>query len=190
LEASLGATKEKLLEAEYFLTQMEEKRADRAPFKYSLSAFLSAARSVTLYAQKAFKRVPGFEEWYAQKRKEMDGDPAMRFFLEARNIALKQEHVPTRAQIDMTLTSTVDITCSVEAVLIRADGTREVQDLDASDPPQAPAQAKPEPTVEWMWYFESLPDNVSEKDVVTLCAEHVTKLRAFVEECEARFSSS
>jgi hypothetical protein len=58
----LGSTKDKLLEAEYFLGQIEEKRANREPFKYSLSAFLAAARSVTLFAQREFKRVRSFEQ--------------------------------------------------------------------------------------------------------------------------------
>ena len=66
----------------YFLAQMEEKQAEQGPFKYRLSAFLSAARSVTFYVQKEFKHTPGFEEWYAQKQEEMRADPAMRFFLQ------------------------------------------------------------------------------------------------------------
>ena len=185
----MGATREKLFEAEYFLAQMEEKRADRAAFRYSFSAFLSAARSVTFFAQKEFKRACGFEEWYAKKQEAMGADPAMRFFLEARNITLKQEYVPTRAQINATVTSTVSITAAAWATVIRTDGTREERDLNTSDLPQTPAPTKSETAIEWAWYFKSLPGNLSEKDVVTLSAEHVAKLRAFVEECEATFSS-
>jgi hypothetical protein len=108
----------------------------------------------------------------------MDADPAMRFFLKARNIVLKQEHVPTRAHIEVTVTDTVGITENVEPVKIRADGTTEAVASDEPSPPQAPTPAKSETTIEYTWYFVDLPNNVSNKDVVTLCAEHVAKLRA------------
>lgn len=40
----------KIGEAKYFLARMEESIRDRMAFRYNLSAFLSAARSVTQYA--------------------------------------------------------------------------------------------------------------------------------------------
>ncbi|MCD6209368.1 MAG: hypothetical protein J7J01_00480 [Methanophagales archaeon] len=50
-------TREKLLEARYFLEQMKERQSDQDAFKYNLSAFLAAARSVTLIMQKEFARL-------------------------------------------------------------------------------------------------------------------------------------
>jgi hypothetical protein len=79
MEAEMSATRGKLQEAKYFLQRMEEVQADRAAFKYNLSAFLSAGRSVSFYMQKEFKRTPGFEEWYAAEQGKMrrDGYPTL-----------------------------------------------------------------------------------------------------------------
>ena len=185
----MSAAREKLLEAQYFLQLMRENSSDRNAFKYNLSAFLSAARSVTFYMQKELKHTPDFEEWYAAEQEVMRRDPLMPFFLEARNVSLKQQHVPTRAQVDVTMTATATGRASVEMVIIRADGTRERVETDDPEPPSAPERTDTEPTVEWQWYFNDLPPDVDEKDVVTLSEEHVGKLEALVSECESRFAS-
>ena len=53
----------KIGEAKFFLARMEESVSDRVAFRYYLSAFLSAARSVTQYAQEE-SRSKGRQEWY------------------------------------------------------------------------------------------------------------------------------
>jgi hypothetical protein len=187
----MSDTVEKLKEATYFLSRLQDTRSDREVFKFNLSAFLSAARSVTFYAQKEFKRAPGFEEWYATKQDEMGADPAMRFFLDSRNKVLKQKHIPTGAQINVTVTDTLNIAPNVSAELIRRDGIKEALDLvDEQEASRPSAPKKSGTTVEWVWHFEDLPDGVDKKEVVTLCAEHVAKLRVFVEQCETKFPAA
>lgn len=78
---------EKLLEAEHFLARLT--RADGIIFQFELNAFLSACRSVTFLLQSAFSDVPGFSEWYEQRRAEMSADKAMGFFLKLRNLSQK-----------------------------------------------------------------------------------------------------
>ena len=56
----------------------------------------------------------------------------------------------------------------------------------ASKPTSPLAPAKTEVKTEWRWYFDELP----EKDVVTICKEHILKLENLVIECESRFISS
>jgi hypothetical protein len=185
----MSAAREKLLEAQYFLERMREKSSDRAAFKYNLSAFLSAARSVTFYMQKEFKHTPGFEEWYAAEQEVMRRDPLVPFFVEARNVSLKQQHVPTRAHVGVEHTARVTVRPSWEGVVIRADGTKERVETNEPGPPSAPEQTDTEPTVEWRWYFKDLPPGVDEKDVVALSEAHVGRLEALVSECESRFAS-
>jgi hypothetical protein len=185
----MNAAREKLLEAQYFLQRMRENSSDRDAFKYNLSAFLSAARSVTFYMQKEFKHTPGFEEWYAAEQEVMRRDPLMTFFVEARNVSLKQQHVPTRAHVGVEITERVTVRPSWEGVVIRADGTRERVETNDPGPPSAPERTDTEPTVEWRWYFEDLPPVVDEKNVVTLSEEHVGGLEAIVSECESRFAT-
>ncbi|QAS80991.1 hypothetical protein CO657_23585 (plasmid) [Rhizobium acidisoli] len=78
---------EKLLEAEHFLARLVQ--ADGIVFQFELNAFLSACRSVTFLLQSAFSEVPGFLEWYEQRRVEMAADKAMVFFLKLRNLSQK-----------------------------------------------------------------------------------------------------
>jgi len=78
---------EKLLEAEHFLARL--KAAEGLAFQFELTAFLSACRSVTFLLQSAFSSVPGFAEWYEQRRLEMSADKAMGFFLKLRNLSQK-----------------------------------------------------------------------------------------------------
>jgi hypothetical protein len=53
----------KIREARFFLAKMEESVSNREAFRYYLSAFLSAARSVTQYAREESK-LKGGVQWY------------------------------------------------------------------------------------------------------------------------------
>jgi hypothetical protein len=52
----------KIGEAKFFLAKMEESVHDRVTFRYYLSAFLTAARSVTQYAREE-SRLKGRQQW-------------------------------------------------------------------------------------------------------------------------------
>lgn len=85
---SLRYAVERLREAEHFLARLVS--SDGLEFKFELNAFLSASRSVTFVMQKSLAHVSGFGDWYSVRSNEMKADPAMRFFLELRNISQKQ----------------------------------------------------------------------------------------------------
>ena len=53
----------KIGEAKFFLTRMEESLHDREAFRYYMSAFLTAARSVIQYAREE-TRSNGRQKWY------------------------------------------------------------------------------------------------------------------------------
>jgi hypothetical protein len=53
----------KIGEAKFFLSRMEESVEDRVEFRYYLSAFLSAARSVLQYAKEESSK-KGRQQWY------------------------------------------------------------------------------------------------------------------------------
>lgn len=82
---SFGIVEEKLREAEFFLDQL--RRTSRLSFeaKFFFSAFVSAARSVTLAIQASLRGVPGFEQWYEGARTRLKTDPLAPFFVEIRN---------------------------------------------------------------------------------------------------------
>ena len=61
----MGHTRQKLDEAHYFFEKMKESVEENNVFGYNLSAFLTAARSVTLFMQKEYSDKIGFDNWYS-----------------------------------------------------------------------------------------------------------------------------
>jgi hypothetical protein len=57
-------TQGKIDEAHFFVSKMREKYNDRTEFKFYLSAFLSAGRSVIWVMNTEFGKVPSFKTWY------------------------------------------------------------------------------------------------------------------------------
>ena len=90
-------TAHKVGEAEYFLCRMTKTFEDDRLFSYNLSAFLSAARSITFYMQRQYKRCDGFGQWYCQTQIEMSADPELEYLNKARVEAVHTEPVTTVA---------------------------------------------------------------------------------------------
>ena len=61
-------TFDKLQEAKFFFEQMSNYQINRSGFKYNLSAFLSAFRSITYLMQKEYSKIQDFENWYQGKQ--------------------------------------------------------------------------------------------------------------------------
>ena len=177
----MSDTREKLQESRYFLGLMTLTQAERDAFKYNLSAFLSASRSVTLIMQKEYDRISGFKRWWSEKQKEMRSDDAMRLMNEQRVMTIHTQSVRLRGQGNITIKERITVSDSVSIVLTHADGTVERRE---PEPTPSPVATETGSNSEWRWYFDELP----EKDVLTLCKEHMAKLDALVKECESRFT--
>jgi hypothetical protein len=76
----MGATRIKYHEAEFFLAKLDSsyyedvrrmfKKSRKPPvFHYYLSAFLSAARSITWIMRSEYRLISGWEEWYRTQKK-------------------------------------------------------------------------------------------------------------------------
>jgi len=177
----MSDTREKLQESRYFLELMTLTQAERDAFKYNLSAFLSASRSVTLIMQREYDKISGFKQWWSEKQEEMRSDDAMRLLNEKRVMTIHLQSVRLRGQVDITIEERITIGDSVSIVLTHADGTVERREPEPITPPVATETGS---NTEWRWYFNELP----EKDVLALCEEHMAKLDALVKECESRFT--
>jgi len=178
----LTNTREKLFEAKYFLERMMEKQSDRDAFKYNLSAFLAAARSVTLIMQKEFDKDPSFKKWYSEKQVKMQSDEVMRLLNDKRVMTIHQQPVRPHAHVNVRIKEHIVVSESVSIVVTHANGTIERRE---SEPTAPPLPAEPDVTTEWRWYFDELPG----KDIVTHSQEHVVKLETLVTECASRFTS-
>jgi hypothetical protein len=175
-------TKQKLLEAKYFLERMTENQAERDVFKYNLSAFLAAFRSVTMIMQEEFNKVSGFVDWYQVQQEKMKADDKMKLLNTKRTRTIHQQPVQPRAQVNKSIHEHVTISERVSVILTHADGTVERYNSAPPEPPPTPVKAE---TTQWRWYFDEIPDI----DVVTVCQKCITELEAIVSECECRFSS-
>jgi hypothetical protein len=58
---------------------MKQTANDWKLFKFNLSAFLSAARSITLVMQKEYAHAEDFKNWYKPKQEEMRKDELLTF---------------------------------------------------------------------------------------------------------------
>ncbi len=177
----MSDTREKLQESEYFLERMTLTQDERDTFKYNLSAFLSASRSVTLIMQKEYDNISGFKQWWSEKQENVRNDHAMNLLNEKRVMTIHTQPVRPRAQVNVIMKEHIITTDSVSIVITHADGA---VDRRESEPAPPPKPAKTENNIEWRWYFAELP----KQDILTLCKEHLTKLGTLVKECESRFA--
>lgn len=168
----MSNTREKLLEANYFLDQMRRCRTERESLKYNLSAFLSAARSITLFMQKEFSDIADFKTWFNSRQISMKNDPVMSFMNEKRVMTIHLEPVKPRALVKQNITATVHTVSSISIVVTRNDVTVEKRSTPADSPTKSSEQS--ENTQEWFWYFEE----IKNKDVLTVCDEYLSKLEA------------
>jgi len=85
---SFGLVEVKVYEADFFLEKLKE---SKNPFeaRYYLSAFVSAARSITFALQASMPDVNGFPEWYKNKQESMRQNTLAKFFVSARNESQK-----------------------------------------------------------------------------------------------------
>lgn len=75
----------KLCEAEFFLGQFSGSSRFSFDAQCYFSAFVSAARSVTLALQATMTGVADFEQWYQSAQTKLKADPLAPFFLDIRN---------------------------------------------------------------------------------------------------------
>jgi len=162
----------KIKEAEYFYARMAETREKRDEFRYNLSAFLAAARSVLQYALREAHGKPGGQTWYDR---QVAGNRVVAFFKDRRDIEIHEKPVPIRADIGISLSETVDISESVAVVLKDGDGNI-IQ--SSRTEPQAPTSPCPSSSVLSLIY--KFGDWTGEEDVLQLCDAYLNELRNIV----------
>ncbi len=137
---------------------MKQTFIDDEIFHYNLSAFLSAARSITYYMQKQYKRKEGFPEWYCCKQLKMSADPDLKYLIKARDETIHEKPIGS-----LTLTE------GHETFNIHIDSFR-------FDIP-----------VYYEKLTNRLLSEYNDKEIIIFCEEQLNKLTKIVEECEQRF---
>jgi len=170
---------------------------DHDEFRYYLSAFLAAARSITLFMQVEFKHVLDFDNWYDTEKGKMEQNETMRFLLEQRNITIHHKGHKTLQPHRIIHTIIVEhnlITESVITFSFPADATEEEMEkcrlakLAAIPPEPEPLITNSESKTEQTWYFNELKQKGLQSDVIPVCKVHIAKLERLVDDCEQKFT--
>ena len=91
---SFLSVENKIKESDFFLRCLEVTKGPE--IIYYLSAYLSAARSITFAMQVAMKGIADFEEWYKLQQQKLKEDPIALYLLEVRNYILHEGEYPIR----------------------------------------------------------------------------------------------
>lgn len=172
--------KEKIEEAKYFYSKMIENYEFINYFKFNLSAFLSASRSVLQYA---FKEVdpeenpsakPEAKDWYDNVME----NPLLKFLRDERDDNIHVEPVGIRKDIEIAVAEAVGIGESLAAKVQRTDGSVELREnLTNTKPKTKKVQAKVESKSTYR--FDKW---TGDEDVLTLCERYIQELEKVVKD--------
>lgn len=171
---------DKLDEAKYFLEQMKINVTDKQVFLYNLSAFLSSSRSITWVLQKEYSENPKFKKWYEEKKKEMEKDKLLRFFIEKRNYVIKESPIEPKGMTFIRVVEQMTVEESITVSQKMPNGSQKV----LFQTPKSEEKAKPkqpEAKIEFRWFFDEYPD----KDIITLCENYYKKLEDILKEAKS-----
>ncbi len=106
----------KVEEAEYFLKQMADCEEDRQAYKYNLSAFLQASRSVLQFAHKECQPVPVALSWYES---QVGGNRLVQFFKDRRDVSIHEHPIRPIMELKASIEETIHLGFAADAVVIR-----------------------------------------------------------------------
>ena len=168
----------KIKEAEHFLSKMKTEQDNRENFEFSLSAFLSAARSVLQYAFEEVKKAKTNEmKWYESS---VSGSSIVGYFKDKRDTNIHEEPIRPRKDFDITITESAGVKESLSAEIKRSDGKVEKKSiLDDIETKQKPKKSKASVVSKSTYRFN---DWNGDDDVLTLCESYVKELKKIVQD--------
>lgn len=180
-------TETKLNEARHFLIQIKNSLEDPKILGFNLSAFVSAARSVTFIMQREFKGNFQFERWYRAKQEKMKGEDIFVFFNSLRVCTIHIGSIKKNRYISVQINEPpVSIFESVAVTVIRNGEViqQSSSPLTNSSPPRNLSNVGS--TQEIKMHFEGRPQD----DGIELCEDYLKRIERLVEECSQIVNSS
>ncbi len=165
-------TRHKAEEAKFHLLQAKERYQEDDVFSYFLSAFLSAARSITFYMKKQYGKQKGFAEWYCVEQTKMIADKDLEYLNDARVEDVHRRSVSTGR--------TRAVTCSTDVIVVK-EGEEE---LIETMPIEAEETVK-DKSVTLNRYFAER----ESVEIIEFCSCQLSKLTALVARCEEWYHS-
>jgi hypothetical protein len=172
---------DKLDEARYDLALMQGNVSDSKKFRYNLSAFLAAARSVVDILRKQLAQKPGFRRWHDAKKGELKQNRVSKLLIDKRDYNIHQKLINATQHTNILATETVHVSESAVVIKIHENGTKET--IYSSPETKPTMKVSTEPKITVYWFFEECP----EVDVLTLCTEYVSILSNIVSEAKSKF---
>jgi hypothetical protein len=151
-------------------------------FKFHLSAFLSAARSITLVMQKEYAHTARFESWYQRQQEEMRKDGLLTFFNNLRVTSFHIKQVQPRVQF---FTSCEDLFSMPSGSTIVMGDKNEGAYLTNASVAEVAATDVAKIRADQRWLFDEKPD----EDVITLCERYLSSMSTLVYECRENFET-
>jgi hypothetical protein len=187
--------REKLREAGFFLAKVRAHamidlhsiRSLEAPpeLRYYLSAFVSAARSVTWVMGSEYRSRPGWSKWFKQWPLEQPLKILLRQTNEARIGALKRGDLVPVASMVLVAEDLLDSLCSQEeAAVLRA------QRAMITIRPIADTGREGDAVVVRLRSWEWRVDHFNDRNLVEVCEEYYTFLESLLRACEMRWPAS
>jgi hypothetical protein len=186
----VGRTRQKLDEATYFLQRVEEHyfdalEDDGRPLIYYISAFVSAARSVTWIMKSEYGGGDGWKAWYDARRPGAEDVALLRKFTDARNrsqkIAPLQVGIRLYASPEGDRSSHRSDDSAPNPKLQRYRIT--IQEVD-------PPSGHPRSMEAVLDSIECSVSELGEEDLLRACRRYLELLTRLVRECEARFDTT
>lgn len=170
---------EKIKEAEYFYNKLLSCQENSDHFKYNLSAFLTAARSVLQYAREEAVTKNHGQQWYDRR---VSGDKVLSFFRDKRDVNIHKRPVVANRQISIHCHDVVPISDGpVRLTVFDSDGNVKEEQVIESDQPTT-LEAEPT-TVTYRYMFA---DWSGSEDVINLGRKYLDELKNFVMEGQSR----
>jgi hypothetical protein len=167
----------KLAEAKYFYSRMLAEFNDRERFTYNLSAFLSSARSVLLYALEEARTKTGGQQWYDD---HMAGNYVLSFFRYKRDINIHIEPVKPVKHINETVTETLHISESILVTQRDANGNIVFKYQSPPEIPKPESKKSDTSPVETIRYMFA--DWTGSEDIMVLSQIYLEELQRVVED--------
>jgi hypothetical protein len=166
--------KEKLEEAKYFYSRMVMEEENREAFKYNLSAFLAAARSVMYYAYNEVEKTPN-QKWYDDW---MNSSDVLKFFKCKRDFNIHTAPIDPKKHVNIHITEVIHVTESSHIKVIDKNG-RVKEEREIKEEPKPHEGPKSSVKSESRYEFD---DWKGPEDLMTLCKMYIQELEKVVQD--------
>jgi len=182
-------TRFKLEEARFFHEHLKKHWRHVPNYEFYLSAFVSAARSVTWVMRSEYSRASGWEDWFDARQPPKHLRELLRKMNDLRVRSTKTEPIRTRTTVKFTVPPE-QVTPEIEALL--RPGAGAAVHIVPTDSSNTEANLVSNGRLLVKGRIEHVEHEVPEfkgRDAQDVCLQYLAELESLVAECESRFGA-